>query len=278
MSTENKIFLKENLKVLRKRRKRSQEEVAKSLGITRSAYNSYENGVAEPGIHLLIKLADFFQISLDKFVKLDLSTLAENTLSQLEKGYDIDITGTRLRVLATTVDAANNDNVEIVPLNARAGYTAGYADPDFIAGLPAFNMPFLNQNRKHRTFPIKGDSMPPVADGAFVTGEYIQDWSTVRNGLPYIVVTKEDGIVFKVVYNQIEEEGNLLLCSTNPMYEPYTVKINDILEIWKFVHYINPKFEASATTDSNDMGPVLRIIQKEIGVIKEKINKIDSKM
>ena len=40
------MFLKENLKLLRKRRKRSQEDVAKSLNLTRSAYNSYENGVA----------------------------------------------------------------------------------------------------------------------------------------------------------------------------------------------------------------------------------------
>lgn len=278
MSTENKIFLKENLKLLRKRRKRSQEEVARSLSITRSAYNSYENGVAEPGIQLLIKLADFFQLSLDKFVKFDLAMLSESQLSQLEKGYDIDISGTRLRVLATTVDSNNNENVEIVPVNARAGYTAGYADPDFIAGLPAFNMPFLNQNRKHRAFPIKGDSMPPVADGAFVTGEYIQDWSTIRNGLPYIIVTKEEGIVFKIVYNQIEDEGTLLLCSTNPMYEPYTVKVNDVFEVWKFVHYINPKFEAPESTGADDVGPALRVIQKEIGVIKEKINKIDNKL
>lgn len=278
MSTENKIFLKENLKLLRKRRKRSQEEVARSLSITRSAYNSYENGVAEPGIQLLIKLADFFQLSLDKFVKFDLAMLNESQLSQLEKGYDIDISGTRLRVLATTVDSNNNENVEIVPVNARAGYTAGYADPDFIAGLPAFNMPFLNQNRKHRSFPIKGDSMPPVADGAFVTGEYVQDWSTIRNGLPYIIVTKDDGIVFKITYNQIEEEGTLLLCSTNPMYEPYTVKVNDVFEVWKFVHYINPKFEAPEATGADDLGPALRVIQKEIGVIKEKINKIDNKL
>ena len=58
-------YLKENIKLLRKRRKRSQEEVAKSLNITRSAYNSYENGVAEPGIGLLLRLSEFFQINLD---------------------------------------------------------------------------------------------------------------------------------------------------------------------------------------------------------------------
>lgn len=272
------MYLKENIKLLRKRRKRSQEDVAKSLNITRSAYNSYENGVAEPGITVLLKLADYFQINLDKLVKIDLSTLQESQLSQLERGFDFDISGTRLRILATTVNQENEENVELVPVKAKAGYTAGYADPDFIKVLPAFNLPFLSPNKKYRSFPISGDSMPPVSNGAFVTGEYLQNWNLIRNGHPYIVVTQDEGIVFKVLYNRIEEDGTILLCSTNPMYQPYTVKVNDILEIWKFVNYINPTFEEPANTESDDVGPALRVIQREIGMIKEKVMAIEEKI
>jgi transcriptional regulator with XRE-family HTH domain len=272
------MYLKENIKLLRKRRKRSQEEVARALNLTRSAYNSYENGVAEPGIMVLLKLADFFQINLDKLVKADLSVLPESQLSQLEKGFDIDLSGTRLRVLATTVNSDDNENVELVSVKARAGYTTGYADPDFIKVLPAFNLPFLSPNKKYRSFPITGDSMPPVCDGAFVTGEYVQNWQNLRNGTPYIVVTADEGIVFKVVYNRIDEDGTLLLCSTNPMYKPYSVKINDILEIWKFVNYINPVFEEPNNTENDGVGPALRIIQREIGMIKDKVQAIEEKM
>ncbi|MBL7812281.1 MAG: helix-turn-helix domain-containing protein [Bacteroidetes bacterium] len=272
------MYLKENIKLLRKRRKRSQEEVAKSLSITRSAYNSYENGVAEPGITLLLRLADFYQVNLDKLVKVDLSTLPESQLSQLEKGFDLDLNGTRLRVLTTTVNTNNEENVELVPLKAKAGYTTGYADPDFISVLPAFNLPFLSPNRKYRTFPISGDSMPPVMDGAWVTGEYLQDWNQVRNGNPYIVVTQDEGIVFKVLYNRVDEDGTFLHCSTNPLYEPYAVKVNDILEIWKFVNYINPKFEEPVQGSQEDVGPALRVIQREIGFIKEKVKSIEHKI
>jgi hypothetical protein len=81
--------------------------------------------------------------------------------------------------------------------------------------------------------------MPPVAEGSWVTGEYVQNWQTLRDGQPYIVVTKEDGVVFKVVYNQLKEKGTLLLCSTNPLYSPYEVGVNTVLEIWKFVHFIS---------------------------------------
>ena len=80
------MYLKENLKLLRKRRKRSQEDVAKSLLLTRSAYNSYENGVAEPGIQILIRLSEFFQINIDKLIRIDLNQVGEMQLSQLEKG------------------------------------------------------------------------------------------------------------------------------------------------------------------------------------------------
>jgi transcriptional regulator with XRE-family HTH domain len=272
------MHLKENIKLLRKRRKRSQEDVARSLGITRSAYNSYENGVAEPGITVLLKLTDFYQINLDKLVKINLSQIPESQLSQLEKGFDLDLSGTRLRVLATTVNSDNEENVELVSVKARAGYTTGYADPDFIKVLPAFNLPFLSSSKKYRSFPILGDSMPPVSEGAFVTGEYVQNWNLLKNGHPYIVVTADDGIVFKMVYNRIEEDGTLLLCSTNPMYKPYTVKVNDVLEIWKFVNYINPTFVEPSNTETEDVGPVLRVIQREIGMIKEKVQSIEERL
>jgi transcriptional regulator with XRE-family HTH domain len=272
------MFLKENIKLLRKRRKRSQEDVAMSLGITRSAYNSYENGVAEPGISVLLKLSDFFQINMDKLIKVDLSKTPENQLSQLEKGFDMDLTGTRLRILTTTIDQHNEENIELVPMKAKAGYTTGYADPEFIRNLPTFNMPFLSNNKKYRTFPIVGDSMPPVLDGGYVTGEFLQDWNLVKNGKPYLVLTHDDGIVFKILYNRIEEDGSFLLCSTNPMYQPYAVKVQQILEIWKFVHYINPKFEEPSGSDQNDVGPTLRILQREIGFIKDKVKNIEDKI
>ena len=111
-----------------------------------------------------------------------------------------------------------------------------------------------------------------------VTGEYIQDWNMVRNGHPYIVVTQDDGIVFKVLYNRVEEEGTFLLCSTNPGYAPYTVKVSEILEVWKFVNYINPKFEEPKATESDDIGPAIRMIQREIGLIKDKVKNIEEKI
>lgn len=233
------VFFSQNIQLLRKRKKRSQEELAGALGIKRSTLSAYEVGVAEPSLETLIRFSRFFKVSIDKLLMLDLNAISEFYLSELEKGFDTDITGKRLRILATTVDQHNRDNIEVVPLRAKAGYTAGYADPEYIRVLPTFQMPFLNKDRKYRTFQISGDSMPPVDHGAWVTGEYIENWQLINNGKPYIIVTKDDGIVFKIVYNKIEESQSLMLCSTNPEYAPYEVHLGDVLEVWKFVNYIN---------------------------------------
>jgi hypothetical protein len=92
------------------------------------------------------------------------------------------------------------------------------------------------------------------------------------------VVTQNEGIVFKILYNRIEEDGSFLLCSTNTLYSPYSVKVQDILEIWKFVNYINPKFEEPQSPKSDDIGPALRVIQREIGMIKDKVKNIEDKI
>lgn len=53
------------LKSLRKTRGLSQEQLAKELDVARTTYNHYEIEKSEPNIKMLIKLADYFDVSLD---------------------------------------------------------------------------------------------------------------------------------------------------------------------------------------------------------------------
>jgi len=228
-----------NIKLLRKRYKRTQDEVAISLNMKRSTVSGYENEVAQPGIDILIAFSKYYNIAIDTLVKEDLSLLTENQLTQVELGYDTFISGGELRIHATSVDADNNENIELVNQKASAGYRAGYADPEYIRVLPTFQMPFLSREKKYRTFQIVGDSMLPIPTGSWVTGEFIQNWNLLRDGQAYIILTIEDGIVFKVVESHIKDEGKLKLYSLNSLYKPYDVDIKEIREIWKFVHYIS---------------------------------------
>ncbi len=58
----------ERLRELRLTRNLSQEEVARHIGITRSAYSHYEINNRQPVYETLIKLAAFFDVSLDYII------------------------------------------------------------------------------------------------------------------------------------------------------------------------------------------------------------------
>ncbi len=232
------MFFSSNIKFLRKHRGRTQDDMAFALNLKRSTLSGYENGVSEPNLEALVAFSKYFGIAIDTLVKVDLSTMSEWQLSQLERGSDTHLKGGNLRVLATTIDSGNNENIELVSEKAKAGYTTGFADPEYIKVLPTFNMPFLSHERKYRMFQISGDSMLPIPDGSYVTGEYVIDWTYIKSGMPYIILTQDDGIVFKIVDNEIETKGKLRLHSLNPLYEPYEISTTDIKEVWKFVHYI----------------------------------------
>lgn len=262
--------ISKNLKLLRNRLKKSQGEVANDLKMTRSSYSGYENNVAQPNLESLIAFSDYYKVSIDDLVRKDMSVFKDSDWKKVDQGLHADVKGQQLRVLTSMVDSNNDDLIELVPLKASAGYTAGYADPDYIKVLPTFHLPFLSKDRKYRSFPIKGDSMPPVVEGSFVIAEFVQNWMSIRNGTPCIVVTKDDGIVFKVVHNLMNSEQSFQLCSTNTFYDPYLVHANEILEIWKFVNYISPELPEIRIDDSG-LSKSLKSLQQEVHELKSMI-------
>lgn len=264
------MYFTSNIKFLRKRRGRTQDEVAAALNLKRSTLSGYENGVAQPGIEILVSFSGYFNMSIDTLLKIDMTKLSESQLGELERGYDAYIKGSNLRVLATTVNSENRENIELVAEKAKAGYTTGYADPEYIGELPVFRLPFLSDKRKYRTFQLKGDSMLPIPDGSWVTGEYVQDWSGLISGKAYIVFTVNDGIVFKIVENRLMTDGRLVLYSLNPVYEPYEVHINEVKEIWRFVNYISDELPEPVL-------PEKQIIQS-IASMKNDLERIKAKL
>ncbi len=115
------MYFNSNIKILRQRRNRTQDLVATELGISRSTLNSYENGsIKNPTLEALMGFTKYFKVSIDTLVKVDMSKLSGFQLSELEKGNDVYVTGSRLRVLATTVDSQNRENIEVVPFKSKS--------------------------------------------------------------------------------------------------------------------------------------------------------------
>jgi transcriptional regulator with XRE-family HTH domain len=102
--------LPRNLKFLRKHRKLRQEEMQEQVGFSRSTWSNYENGNTDPSIDNLIKISNFFGISLDDLVTKDLAAgdifsegMVENAGISKPSSY----------ALNETVSLANDDGDDV---------------------------------------------------------------------------------------------------------------------------------------------------------------------
>jgi len=257
---------------MRKRRGRTQDDVATTLNMKRSTLSGYENNVANPGLDMLIQFSNYFNIAIDTLIKVDLQKLSESQLRQIERGFDVYLKGSGLRILATTIGSDNEENIELVSEKAKAGYTSGFADPEYIRVLPAFRLPFLSKEKKYRTFQISGDSMLPIQNGDWVTGVFIRDWTTLRDKEACIILTSDEGIIFKVVENRIHSEGKLVLHSLNPLYAPFELMVNEIREIWQFIHYISSRIPENSSAENYHLVETMKQLQQDVKSIQTKLN------
>lgn len=93
--------LENRLKILRKENKYTQEDVAKKLGLTKSAYGYYEQGKTVPDAHTISKLANIFDVSTDYILGL---TDEKNPKKEINN--------------ATTIAAHRLGNIEQLPDDA----------------------------------------------------------------------------------------------------------------------------------------------------------------
>jgi transcriptional regulator with XRE-family HTH domain len=249
-----------NIRFLRQLKGLSQEQLADELKVTRSRIGGYEEGRNEPPIDLLIRLSEFFHIAIDALVRGDLKKTNLDGLMKIGKN----------RILfPILMDAEGNDMVELIPLKASAGYLKGYADPDYIEKLPQMKLPFLPTG-KFRAFPIKGDSMPPIKEGSFVIGKFLEKMDELKTGNTYVVVTRDDGLSYKRVMSYSKKEGALELHSDNKMYAPYKVKTEDVLELWEYTCCINMNQYDDSELNLDSIMNMLRGLKVEIEQIKRK--------
>ncbi len=230
MTTSMETYFKKNLLFLRQQKGFSQEAMAKELGYTRSMYKEYEYE-KQADVAFLLKMSQYFKLTINQLLENDL----EN--QPIDKNLEILDLNHGLRILTVTVDDKKKENIEFVPLKAKAGYLAGHSDPQFIVSLKKFSFP-LPSIGTFRAFEIEGDSMPPHQNGSIIIGKYVDGWNEVKNLHTYIVVTKDEGISYKRVINKVRDKGHFVLMSDNPAYQPYTQKAENISEIWEYYCHI----------------------------------------
>ncbi|HND96028.1 MAG TPA: LexA family transcriptional regulator [Chitinophagaceae bacterium] len=244
----------QNMKYLRKLRGWTQEEFAQKLGIKRSLLGAYEEERADPRIDVLEIVCNMFKLTLDDVLRKDLSNNKGNYLA-------------RRRAMKM---ASDRPEIAFVPLKAAAGYLNGYGDPEFIDELNTFTLPMLTGGN-YRAFEIIGDSMLPTPSGSVIVGEKVDDLESLKNNTACILVSKNEGIVYKRVQKNGRQKNKLTLISDNPTYHPYTVNAEEVVEMWQAQMVIS-KASQQQQWDMGKLANVVSDLQEQVISLKKRMN------
>lgn len=249
-------MLGSNLKFLRKHNGMSQQALADALDIPRTTLGDYERSHTEPNLQMLQKLGKLFDVSIDQLIKIKLNK------------SNVDISKTNdLKVLAITVNEENNSNIELVETKAAAGYLDGFSDPEYIKELPKISFPNVPSGT-YRGFEIRGDSMLPMEEGSVIICSFVERLSDIKNDKTYVIVSKENGVVYKRATN-LPNEKSLMLKSDNENYRPYKLGYNEVTEVWQY--YAHLSFNDSFSTFNHLLDEKLSEINKKVTEIHTRI-------
>jgi transcriptional regulator with XRE-family HTH domain len=244
-----------NMKYLRKLRGWTQEEFAIKLGIKRSLLGAYEEERAEPRLEVLERISELFKLSLDDILRTEVAQ--EKPGNYLAKRRALKM-------------AAETQVIQFVPVKAAAGYLAGYADTEFLDELNTFTLPMLGAGQ-FRAFEIIGDSMLPTPSGSVIVGNKVEDLEEVKNNHAYIVLSKNEGIVYKRIVKNNRVKSKITLVSDNPQYQPYQVNAEDVLELWAAQLTIS-KVPAQPHWDVNQLASLVSTLQDQVTSLKKRMN------
>ena len=225
------MILAKNLRFLRTEKGLTQTDLAEKLGVQRTMISAYEDSRSEPKLSALDIISELFAVSIDELLHHDIQQFGRKASKNKE-----------IKILTIAADDSDRENITMVGQKASAGYLNGFADPEYMESLPQFHIPTLSRNATYRAFELSGDSMLPLVSGTIIIGSYVEQLKDIKSGKTYVLVTTSEGVVYKRVFNYLEENGKLFLVSDNEHYKPYEVKAEDVVEIWEAKAFISTDF------------------------------------
>ncbi len=190
-----------------------------------------------------------------------------------------------LSILTIIEDLNGNERIVHVPVQAQAGYPGKSIDPIFIQQLPSYHLPIprLNSGSTMRSYEVTGDSMEPILfNGDIVISSYMHaiTWEkNLREDLMYVIITDSDVFV-KRITNRIREEKILLLHSDNTSYPSFSLKIDQVKEIWLVKAKISSMLDRAKSPENseieNEMLEIKQMLREQGSLLANLADRLDS--
>lgn len=206
------------IKMVRKNKNMTQEELADKIGVSKAAISQIENGQTRPSKDNYDKLQDIlnFESSLPEYEKLirdDLQIVhhgkRKKTSSEPKEGY-----------------------LPYYDMVVTAGPVGVYSDEDNSSPLFYMDIPLFRDCSQY--FRVSGDSMyPKYRNGDIVAVKQIKNKELILWGETYLIVTKgEDYRTVKTLEPCTDNHERICLVSENPKYKPVMLQSEDVHELY----------------------------------------------
>jgi transcriptional regulator with XRE-family HTH domain len=223
----------ERIKQYRKEKGLTQKELADIIGVKHTALSNWETNIAKPDIDTIIKLSNYFGISIDNLVLGVESNkiIAQNIIQEQQADYNLA--------------PDNKSYIPITDINAAAG--SGWFNGDNITTIDKICLPNnLLRGGTYLAVRIKGDSMSPtLQDGGFLIIRLLDrtEWAHMPNEHVYVVSDREGKTFAKRLKNRYQK-GFYVLMSDNPdkaSYPNFNFQLEDINSIWHAEWYLSAR-------------------------------------
>lgn len=180
-----------------------------------------------------------------------------------------------LKVLTIVKGLQEEEHIVHVPTPAQAGYAEELDNPAFVEKLPTFTLPdYRYKGGTFRSFDVTGDGMhPTLQEGDKVVCSFLEPslWeNSLKDNYVYVVITRGDVHVRRVL-NLLRERRQLRLLSDNLFYEPFSIAMHEVREIWYVRAKISPFLaapKAATGTLQDGFSELQKMVQEQHELIR----------
>ncbi len=240
-------YIGKNIKKLRSVKKLTQVAFGDIFGVKRANVGAYEEGRAEPKFELLIKIANYFNISTDALLTKELTVNDIAKFNIFKEEYLVKSIGhnePQAIIKDQTIEMALVDQSSIY------AYIEYHRDNAFLESLPTIKLPF-RINMTTRAFAYESNNLSSnvfnLINNDVVIGAIVQQkfWKNITLDQCYLMITK-DAVVTQTIIDQ--EENFFVLASDKPEEINARIAKLEVVELWKVVGYYTMNLR---TPDSN---------------------------
>ncbi|MET1258578.1 helix-turn-helix transcriptional regulator [Flagellimonas sp. DF-77] len=215
-------FFGKNIKKIRSVQNMSQQAFSEIFDLKRATLGAYEEQRSEPKIDTIIKIANYFSITID-----DLLT-NELTVNELLK-FKADLTTDSTKIV--------NDRfpeIGCVTGTYISDYPFSYEDEAFLKGLPKLQLP-VDRPDSSRAFEVQNLEMTHLDRGFYpkdiIIGEAVtkKDFKKVEKGAYCVVVTAEALIFRRFFFSS----GEITLKTDHKNIVDIVMPVSAIKELWE---------------------------------------------